>query len=188
MYSSFQFLYFSSLIGSCLHFLCLCGSILWVTLFYSQVCWASLWPFFFEFFIKQITYLWFIREFLWVASFFLVPTFGEYSCLPNLFDFLYLFHWVGWNSYVSQSWKSSFDRPAVVREGAHATVCVLWPEGIGSRKPSVCVLPFLLIWVELPGVDATAQCVLSMSCCFNYLLPEQGLGRVALHACLSMTC
>lgn len=57
------------------------------------------------------------------------------------------------------------------------------PSGVGSGCSSLkCMLPALLIWVELLDVDRAAECVLGMPCFFNCLLSEQDMGRAALYA------
>lgn len=83
--------------------------------------------------------------------------------------------------------SNSLGRLVVVKVGVCGAWCTIWSERVGSGWGSLkCMLPALPIWVELLDVDRAAECVLGMPCFFHCLLSEQGLGRAALYAWISI--
>ena len=144
MYSLFQLLYYSSLIGSLLHFLSLCRSSLSPSTLFSSLL-SILMTVSFHF----ITYLCFCRVFLW--NFFLFFLLGHILWLPHCVG-LSMFLWVGWNGSLFKPCESglcvncllnSFGRADVVGASACGTWCVTWPKEVGCRvgQPGVCMLP-----------------------------------------------
>ena len=106
--SDFEPLFFSSVICQLCNmfctFLCFLSSVEvfdCVSVIFSQVYWASLWPLLLIFYQICITYLcikWFFFEIFF--------SFGMLSCSLILLDSLFLCLYIRENSYLSESWKS----------------------------------------------------------------------------------